>query len=185
MTEFEMKKSNPESIGTEDIKLTNDLVSTKIEILPDELLLNIFSYFDIQELFKCGHVNKKFRQISHDKSFWTHVNLCNQKVPCEFIDQILRNETEYLNLHGAILLGNAGELPKNKLKYLNLAECKADDDFLIRLLRSCENLEKLSLPEVKVECWRSFDKVYYGSNRYGSKCYDSRYVIKEYCCLFG
>ena len=97
-----------------------ELGSTKIEFLPDELLLNIFSYFNIQELFKCAHVNKKFRQISHDKSGWIRVNLCNQKVPCEFIQQILRNETEYLNLHGAILLDNAGGLPKNKLKYLKL-----------------------------------------------------------------
>ena len=71
MTEFEMKKSKRQRItSTEDIKLTNDLGSTKIESLPDELLLNIFSYFNIQELFKCDHVNKKFRQISHDKSFW-------------------------------------------------------------------------------------------------------------------
>ena len=171
MTEFEMKKSNPESIGTEDIKLTNDLVSTKIEILPDELLLKIFSYFDIQELFKCGHVNKKFRQISHDKSGWISVNLCNQKVPCEFIQQILKNETEYLNLHGAILLDNAGKLPKNKLKYLNLAKCNADDDFLVRLLRSCENLQKLRLPEVKMKCWKD-------SERYGSRCWGShRYVL--------
>ena len=171
MTEFEMKKSKPQSINTEDIKLTNDLGSTKIESLPDELLLNIFSYFNIQELFKCAHVNKKFRQISHDKSGWIRVNLCNQKVPCEFVQQILRNETEYLNLHGAILLDNAGELPKNKLKYLNLAKCNADDDFLVRLLRSCENLQKLRLPEVKMKCWRD-------SQRFGSKCYGShRYVL--------
>ena len=64
MTEFEMKKSKRQRItSTEDIKLTNDLGSTKIESLPDELLLNVFSYFDIQELFKSVHVNKKFRQI--------------------------------------------------------------------------------------------------------------------------
>ena len=162
-----MNKSKRQCISTEDIKLTNNLGSSKIESLPDELLLNIFSYFNIKELFKCGHVSKKFRQISFDESFWIQVNLCNQKVPCEFIDQILRNETEYLNLHGAILLGNAGELPKNKLKYLNLAECKADDDFLIRLLRSCENLEKLSLPELKVKCWRS-------STRYVMECSSAR-----------
>ena len=164
-------KSKRQRISTEDIKLTNDLGSSKIESLPDELLLNIFSYFNIKELFKCGHVNKKFRQISHDKSFWIQVNLCNQKVPCEFIDQILRHGTEYLNLYGAILIGNAGELPKNQLKYLNLAKCNADDDFLVRLLRSCENLQKLRLPEVKMKCWRD-------SQRFGSKCYGShRYVL--------
>ena len=51
-----MNKSKRQRIGTEDIKLTNDLGSSKIESLPDELLLDIFSYFNIKELFKCGHV---------------------------------------------------------------------------------------------------------------------------------
>ena len=79
-----MKKWKCQRISTEDIKLTNDLGSTKIESLPDELLLNIFSYFNIQELFKFGQVNKKLRQISHDKSFWIQVNLCNQRVTCYY-----------------------------------------------------------------------------------------------------
>ena len=176
-----MNKSKRQRISTEDIKLTNDLGSSKIESLPDELLLNIFSYFNIKELFKCGHVNKKFRQISYDESFWIQVNLCDQKVPCEFIDQILRHGTEYLNLYGAILIGNAGELPKNQLKYLNLAKCSADDDFLVRLLRSCENLQKVSLPELKVKCWKSFEKIFYGEGSkwwYGSECDNSSYGNK-------
>ena len=173
MTEIEMKRSKRQRMSTEDFELANNLGSSKIESLPDELLLNIFSYFDIKELFKCGHVSKKFRQISYDKSFWIQVNLCNQKVPCEFIGQILRHGTEYLNLYGAILLGNAGELPKNQLKYLNLTKCNADDDFLVRLLRSCRNLQKLRLPEVKMKCWRSYDKAHFGSERFGHKCWGS------------
>ena len=75
-----MNKSKRQRISTDDIKLAKDLGSSKIESLPDELLLNIFSYFDIKELFKCGHVNKKFRQISFDESFWIQVNLCNQHI---------------------------------------------------------------------------------------------------------
>ena len=170
-----MNSRNGDNMGVNQrVSTEDDLGSAKIESLPDELLLNIFSYFDIQELFKSAHVNKKFRQISNDKSFWIQVNLCNQKVPCEFIDQILRNETEYLNLHGAILLGNAGELPKNQLKYLNLTKCNVDDDFLVRLLRSCENLQKLRLPEVKMKCWRSHDQAHLDSERFGSKCTSHR-----------
>ena len=103
MTEFEMKKSKRQRISTEDFELANNLGSAKIESLPDELILNIFSYFNIQELFKCGHVNKKFRQISHDKSFWKCINLYNQNVSCELIGHILSLGTEYLNLQGTIL----------------------------------------------------------------------------------
>ena len=121
-----------------------------IELLPNEILVKIFSCLKIKELYKCGHVSKKFRQISHDKSFWKCVNLYNQRVSCQFVVQILQLGTEYLNLYGAILLdgGDADILPKNNLKYLNLAFSSMKDKFLVKLLRSSVCLEKISLREV-------------------------------------
>ena len=101
-------------------------------------------------MYKCGQVSKKFRQISHDKSFWKCVNLYNQKVSCQFFAHILQLGTEYLNLYGAILLDGGDEdiLPKNNLKYLNLAFSSMKDKFLVKLLRSSVCLEKISLREV-------------------------------------
>ena len=121
-----------------------------IELLPNEILVKIFSCLKIKELYKCGHVSKKFRQISHDKSFWKCVNLYNQRVSCQFVVQILQLGTEYLNLYGAILLdgGDSDILPKNNLKYLNLAFSSMKDKFLVKLLRSSVSLEKISLREV-------------------------------------
>ena len=121
-----------------------------IELLPNEILVKIFSCLKIKELYKCGHVSKKFRQISHDKSFWKCVNLYNQRVSCQFVVQILQLGTEYLNLYGAILLDGGDEdiLPKNDLKYLNLAFSSMKDKFLVKLLRSSVCLEKISLREV-------------------------------------
>ena len=121
-----------------------------IELLPNEILVKIFSCLKIKELYKCGHVSKKFRQISHDKSFWKCVNLYNQRVSCQFVVQILQLGTEYLNLYGAILLdgGDKDILPKNNLKYLNLAFSSVKDKFLVKLLRSSVCLEKISLREV-------------------------------------
>ena len=121
-----------------------------IELLPNEILVKIFSYLTIKELYKCGHVSKKFRQISHDKSFWKCVNLYNQRVSCQFVAQILQLGTEYLNLYGAILLddGDTDILPKNNLKYLNLAFSSVTDTFLVKLLRSSVSIEKISLREV-------------------------------------
>ena len=78
-----------------------------IELLPNEILMNIFSHLNIKALFKCGQVNKKFRQISHDKSFWKCVNLYNQTVPCQFLAHILQLGTEYLNLQAVTLLGDS------------------------------------------------------------------------------
>ena len=118
-----------------------------IELLPNEILMNIFSHLSIKELYKCGHVSIKFRQISHDKSFWKCVNLYNQRVSCQFVAQLLHLGTEYLNLLGTTVLndGDAVIPQKNNLKYLNLAVDSMEDKFLVRLLRSSVSLEKISL----------------------------------------
>ena len=125
----------------------------KVEFLPNEILMNIFSYLNIKDVYICAQVSKKFREISHDESFWKCVNLSDQNVSCEFISQIIKLGTEYLNLHGATLLEeyNADLPRKNNLKYLNLAESSVDDQFLVKLLRSSKSLEKLSLTGVNLK----------------------------------
>ena len=144
-----MENVKRRKICTLDGKNSNNPV-LKVELLPNEILMNIFSHLNINDLYKCAQVSKKFRQISHDKSFWKCVNLFNQSVSCEFIAQIIKLGTEYLNLHGATLtnplLPQFGtDLPrKNNLKYLNLAKSSVDDKFLVKLLRSSKSLEKLS-----------------------------------------
>ena len=121
-----------------------------VEFLPNEILMNIFSHVNINDLYKCTQVSKKFRQISQDKSFWKCVNLYDQDVSCDFISQIIRLGTEYLNLQGATLLEDVDtDLPReNNLKYLNLAESSVDDKFIVKLLRSSKSLKKLSLAGV-------------------------------------
>ena len=135
-----------------DGKNSTNLVLT-VELLPNEILLNIFSHLNINDLYKCAQVSKKFRQISHDKSFWKCVNLYNQSVSCEFITQIIKLGTEYLNLHKATLLYDADtDLPREiNLKYLNLAESSVNDKFLVKLLRSSKSIEKLSLGGVNLK----------------------------------
>ena len=121
-----------------------------IELLPNEILMNIFSHLNIKELCKCAHVSKKFRQISHDKSFWKFVNLYKQRVSSQFVAQILQLGTEYLNLQevGILEEGDAVIPRNNNLKYLNLAFSSVEDKFLVKLLRSSVCLEKISLRDV-------------------------------------
>ena len=139
-------------ICTLDSKNSNNPV-LNVEFLPNEILMNIFSHLNIKDVYICAQVSKKFRQISHDESFWKCVNLSDQNVSCEFISQIIKLGTEYLNLQGATLLEEYdADLPrKNNLKYLNLAESSVDDKFLVKLLRSSKSLEKLSLTGVNVK----------------------------------
>ena len=147
-----MENIKRRKICTLDSKNSKNPVLT-VELLPNEILMNIFSHLNINDLYKCAQVSKKFRQISHDKSFWKCVNLYKQSVSCEFITQIIKLGTEYLNLHGATLLEeyNADLPRKNNLKYLNLAESSVDDQFLVKLLRSSKSIEKLSLGGVNLK----------------------------------
>ena len=39
-----------------------------ISLLPDELLLDIFDYFDTIDIINCGQVSKQFREISKDET---------------------------------------------------------------------------------------------------------------------
>ena len=146
---------------TLDSKYSNNPV-LNVEDLPNEILIKIFSHLNIKCVYKCGHVNKKFRQISHDKSFWKCVNLYNQRVSCQFIAQILQLGTEYLNLHGATLLDDdVSVIPqKNNLKYLNLAFSSVEDRVLVRLLRSSVSLEKISLRDVNKKPIKSKTRLY-------------------------
>ena len=141
-----MENIKRRKICTLDDKISNNPV-LNVEFLPNEILMNIFSNLNINDLYKCAKVSRKFRHISHDKSFWKCVNLYNQRVSCEFITQIIKLGTEYLNLQGAFLMDNVDtDLPReNNLKCLNLAESAIDDQFLAKLLRSSKSLEKLSL----------------------------------------
>ena len=131
------------------LKLDNSpkVLRRDIELLPNEILLNIFSNLSIKELLKCAQVSEKFRQISHDGRFWKCVNLYNQRVSCQFVAQLLHLGTEYLNLLGTTVLndGDAVISRKNNLKYLNLSVSSMEDKFLVRLLRSSVSLEKFSL----------------------------------------
>ena len=135
------------------LKLDNSpkVLRRDIELLPNEILMNIFSNLSIKELLKCAQVSKKFRQISHDGSFWKCVNLYNQRVSCQFVAQLLHLGTEYLNLLGTTVLndGDAVIPRKNNLKYLNLSVSSMEDKFLVRLLRSSISLEKISLAGVE------------------------------------
>ena len=93
ITKVSYRMENPKRQKTCKLNYKNPkLPALSIESLPNEIFINIFSNLNIKDLLKCGQVNKKFRQISHDKSFWKCVNLYNQNVSCELIGHILRCE---------------------------------------------------------------------------------------------
>ena len=83
-------------------------------VLPDEIILEIFTYLSIKDLAKCAKVSKRFRSISYSESLWCKINACMKIIPVRFLSHILSNGCQYLNLQWALIDGPQGNLP-----YLN------------------------------------------------------------------
>ena len=94
-----------------------------MEKIPNEILLKIFSYLEVQDLGKCASVCKKFHEIAYERRLWQRlsVNLYGKQVPVEFLQHIMKHGIAYINLDCA---GISGDLlyfaQQNSLKYLIL-----------------------------------------------------------------
>ena len=56
-----------------------------MEKLPNEILLKIFSYLEIQDLGRSARVSKKFHEIAYDRESWQKlpINLTWKQVPAD------------------------------------------------------------------------------------------------------
>ena len=78
---------------------------------PDEVILKVVSYLDINELVKFGEVSKRLRAISNDKSLWRKMNLSRYRpswcdefdVPTKFVKMVIENGCQYLSLYNVKL----------------------------------------------------------------------------------
>ena len=122
--------------------------SMQLESLPNEMLLEIFSYMSMQELLQCGQVSKRIREICSDKSLWEDTDLIQKRVKAEFIKSILDRNCEELCIMDTVIDGCVKLNRPSQLAYLSLKSCINGDstkDFLIEILNSCCSLEVLAL----------------------------------------
>ena len=85
--------------------------------LPAEVLLKIFTFLDIKDLYRCNKVSKRIRSIGLDESLWQKINLnLNQKIPSIFITDILSKGCKYLSLQHAQLEGKLNLKHHSQLK---------------------------------------------------------------------
>ena len=61
-----------------------------LQDMPDEVLLNIVKFLDIETLLKCSHTCQRIRYICHDESLWRKINLFGKKVPAQFVEFIFQ-----------------------------------------------------------------------------------------------
>ena len=120
------------------------------EDLPDEILLNIFSFLDIKGVLQCGQVSKRLRAVSNDHCLWLKLNLYGREVPHGCIEKAIQNGCEYLNLgYSCVHGGKKSEVPW-KLKYLDISqsgdfEWGGAPDVPKGVLENCHFLQKLAV----------------------------------------
>ena len=134
---------------TDTNPIQSDL-NTELECLPvpNEILVKIFGYLDIQDISRCGRVSHQFNMISKDASLWKSMGkLCidEKEVPTEFLAYVVQRGITELSLYECTILPPKDMLtqPLN-LKTLNLDETRGDTTLLNEILTS-NPMEKVDL----------------------------------------
>ena len=139
-----------------------------IQDLPDEIILKVINYLDINQCVKFGEVSKRMRAISCDKTLWQKMNVSRDgpsrrygiDVPTNFVKMAIENGCQYLSLHymkvgtpgGPISKTSEGHLILDKassLQYLDLKYCEAHVLTFEEILASCHSLQKLSMASIR------------------------------------
>ena len=153
---MENKMIATDVMRTDTIPIQSDL-NTKPECfpLPNEILVKIFGYLDIQDISRCGRVSHQFNIISKDNSLWKSMGkLCidERKVPTEFLAYIIQRGIPELSLYQCEILPPKTKLtqPLN-LKTLSLDDTHGDTTLLNEVLTS-HQMEKVDLRYCERDC---------------------------------
>ena len=144
-------------------RLKLDYETKTMEDLPVEIILKIFNFVNIRDLFQCMAVNKRIREIANDQSLWNKMHIdgvdFEADLPAELLSKILAKGCQYLSLYNCqIVKKETTKFAKNfQLKYLCIDRSNDNYDFnesdvdvnsfnlLPDFANSCHNLEKLSI----------------------------------------
>ena len=141
------------------------LITTQLEDLPVEVLVNVFNCLELHDRNRFGQVSKKLKSVSLVESLWQKIRLLNKTVSINLVKNILDRGcktlcfkscrlTEVATLHSAfdkLFLGNqikANEITGSfQLINLNLYQCDITNEFLETLLYSIHSLKTFSLTD--------------------------------------
>ena len=121
-----------------------------MEKIPNEILLKIFSYLEVQDLGRCARVSKKFHQMAYERRLWQKLPINLASVPVETLQHVMKHGIAYINIDNARILGNSLQFTKQStVKYLildlHLPGSESQKlEVMKNLLASCTQLEKLS-----------------------------------------
>ena len=122
--------------------------------LPNEILVKIFGYLDIQDISRCAQLSKRFNLISKDPSLlkaWEKLSIKEKNVPTEFLAYIFQRGITELTLSQCKILPPKVRLPKPlnlkpeplNLKTLSLDGTSGDKTLLNEIITShpMENID--------------------------------------------
>ena len=119
--------------------------------LPNEILVKIFGYLNIQEISRSAKVSHQFNKISKDTSLWQSwrkLSIDEMKVPTEFLTYLIQKGISNISLYRCEILPPRVKLAELKrplnLKTLCLDETKGDKTLVNEILTS-HPMEKVDL----------------------------------------
>ena len=122
--------------------------NTRLDDLPNEILLKIFGSLKINDLLRCGQVSNRIRSMAHHEILWQKVNL-KDKIPAGLIQFILENGCKFLSIGTSKVEGHLIPTQTFQLEYLeawDVSPVKTLEEILV----SCNFLKKLDLRYVRL-----------------------------------
>ena len=121
------------------------MINLELEDLPNELLLKILSYLNINSIISCGLLSKRIRFISHDASLWQKINLYQKTVPTKFLKFVMKNGCKYLSLSCAKLKENSTLQRKSDIRFLKDLRLNLKNESFIVKYQLTKEFKKLNL----------------------------------------
>ena len=127
--------------------------NTEIESLPlpNEILVKIFGYLDIQDISRSAQVSHQFN-ISNDSSLWKSLGkLCieDKYVPTEFLTYVIQRGITQLSLYQCEILPPKLKRPFN-LRTLELDETTGDATIVNEILAT-QSMEKIDFRDCMIQ----------------------------------
>lgn len=135
--------------------LSHDQIN-RWETSADEIVLKIFSYLNLEDLFRCALVCRQWYELSHDHQLWERVNLMHRAIPFDRLVPLLGCGTKYLSLMCGDVKGNMAPSARKlcrdtlDLEYIDFGLCNIKPPQLTCLLEHSPNLRKLNLEALAI-----------------------------------
>ena len=132
------------------------MATLRLEDLPNELILEVFSFLGSRDLICMGQMSNRIRAISHDEQLWQKINLyhepskdvlmgefmgmtfsdsetgiaASEKIPARFLKIAINNGCKYLSLYPHEIDGKLELNQVSSLIYLKLHKPYGSVDFI-------------------------------------------------------